>query len=148
MHPLGFLLSFLTEFLASNPYFRFFFKFLTRACLAQISIMSFIVILFLSLTDEIGYRVFIRCFPRIVVCVVIEISSLKGAQLSRCFLPHLHLRTETDPVSETSCYFRIQDDGKSPEKFCEFCTTYTIVRILSSLSMILSYCICTCIYIV
>jgi hypothetical protein len=28
----------------------------------------------------------------------------------------------------------IQDDGKSPEKFCEFCTTYTIVRILSSLT--------------
>jgi hypothetical protein len=31
-------------------------------------------------------------------------------------------------------FFRIQDDGKSPEKFCESCTTYTIVRILSSLS--------------
>jgi hypothetical protein len=30
-------------------------------------------------------------------------------------------------------FFGIQDDGKSPEKFCEFCTTYTIVRILSSL---------------
>jgi hypothetical protein len=29
-------------------------------------------------------------------------------------------------------FFGIQD-GKSPEKFCEFCTTYTIVRILSSL---------------
>jgi hypothetical protein len=28
-------------------------------------------------------------------------------------------------------FFGIQDDGKSPEKF-EFCTTYTIVRILSS----------------
>jgi hypothetical protein len=26
------------------------------------------------------------------------------AQLSRCLLPHLHLRTETDPVSETSCF--------------------------------------------
>jgi hypothetical protein len=55
-------------------------------------------------------------------------------RLSRCLLPHLHLRTETDPVSETSCFFGIQDDGKSPEYFCEFCTTYTIVRILSSLS--------------
>jgi hypothetical protein len=31
--------------------------------------------------------------------------------------PYLHLRTETGPVSETSC-FLIQDDGKSPEKFC------------------------------
>jgi hypothetical protein len=31
-------------------------------------------------------------------------------------------------------FFGIQDDGKSPEKFCEFCTTYTIVRILSSLT--------------
>jgi hypothetical protein len=30
-------------------------------------------------------------------------------------------------------FFGIQDDGKSPEKFCEFCTTYHIVRILSSL---------------
>jgi hypothetical protein len=30
-------------------------------------------------------------------------------------------------------FFGIQDDGESPEKFCEFCTTYTIVRILSSL---------------
>jgi hypothetical protein len=25
------------------------------------------------------------------------------AQMSRCLLPHLHLRTDTDPVSETSC---------------------------------------------
>jgi hypothetical protein len=40
-----------------------------------------------------------------------------------CLLPHLHLRTEADPVSETSCFFGIQDDGKSPERFCEFCTT-------------------------
>jgi hypothetical protein len=48
------------------------------------------------------------------------------------FSPNLHLRTETDPVSETSC-FLIQDDEKSPEKFCEFCTTNTIVRILLSL---------------
>jgi hypothetical protein len=31
-------------------------------------------------------------------------------------------------------YVGIQDDGKSPEKFFEFCTTYTIVRILSSVS--------------
>jgi hypothetical protein len=30
-------------------------------------------------------------------------------------------------------FFGIPDDEKSPEKFCEFCTTYTIVRILSSL---------------
>jgi hypothetical protein len=32
-------------------------------------------------------------------------------------------------------FFGIQDVGKSPENFCEFCTTYTIVRILSSLSV-------------
>jgi hypothetical protein len=30
-------------------------------------------------------------------------------------------------------FFGIQDDGKSPQQFCEFCTTYIIVRILSSL---------------
>jgi hypothetical protein len=77
---------------------------LTRACLAQISIMYFIVILFLFLTDEIGCRVFIRCFPRTGVCPMIEISSFQGAQLSRCLLSHLYLRTETDPVSETSCF--------------------------------------------
>jgi hypothetical protein len=28
------------------------------------------------------------------------------------YLPHLHLWTETNPVSETSCFFGIQDDGK------------------------------------
>jgi hypothetical protein len=38
--------------------------------------LAFIVILFLSLTGEIGCRVFIRCFPRTGVCPVIEISSL------------------------------------------------------------------------
>jgi hypothetical protein len=32
----------------------------------------------------------------------------EGAQLSRCLLPHLHLRTETDPVSETSCSLEYQ----------------------------------------
>jgi hypothetical protein len=26
----------------------------------------------------------------------------------RCLLPHLHLRTETDPVSETSCSLEYQ----------------------------------------
>jgi hypothetical protein len=31
-------------------------------------------------------------------------------------------------------FFGIPDNGKTPEKFCEFCSTYTIVRILSSLS--------------
>jgi hypothetical protein len=39
---------------------------------------------------------------------VIEISSFYGAQLSRCLLPHLHLRTETDPVSEKSCSLEYQ----------------------------------------
>jgi hypothetical protein len=37
-----------------------------------------------------------------------EISSFQGAQLSRCLLPHLQLRTETDPVSETSCSLEYQ----------------------------------------
>jgi hypothetical protein len=46
------------------------------------------------------------------VCPVIEISSFYGAQLSRCLLPHLHLRTETVPVSETSCYLEYQTMGK------------------------------------
>jgi hypothetical protein len=36
-------------------------------------------------------------------------------------------------------FFGIQDDGKSPEKFCEICTIYTIVRILSSLSTIVVF---------
>jgi hypothetical protein len=37
-------------------------------------------------------------------CPLIEIRSFEGAQLSRCLPPpFLHLRTETDPVSETSC---------------------------------------------
>jgi hypothetical protein len=35
-------------------------------------------------------------------------------------------------------FFGIQDDGKSPEKVCEFCTTYTIVRILSNLPIIIT----------
>jgi hypothetical protein len=38
-------------------------------------------------------------------------------QQSSC-LPLLHLRTETDPVSETLCplvFFRIPDDGQSPK---------------------------------
>jgi hypothetical protein len=35
---------------------------------------------------------------------VTAISSSKVAQLSRCLLP-LHLRTETDIVSETSCFY-------------------------------------------
>jgi hypothetical protein len=41
-----------------------------------------------------------------------QISSFYGAQLSLVFLTHL--RTETDPVSETSCFLfsRMPDDGK------------------------------------
>jgi hypothetical protein len=30
-------------------------------------------------------------------------------------------------------FFGIQDDGKRTENFCEFCATYIIARILSSL---------------
>jgi hypothetical protein len=71
-HLLG---SFLTEFLETNPYFRFL-HFLTCACLAQkIFIMSFIVILVLSPTDGTCCRLFISCFLRTRVCPVIETSS-------------------------------------------------------------------------
>jgi hypothetical protein len=38
------------------------------------------------------------------------------------------------PQRELISITGIPDDGKSPDTFCEFCTTYTIVRILSSLS--------------
>jgi hypothetical protein len=34
---------------------------------------------------------------------VTESSSFKGTEQSRFFFPHL--RTETDPVSETSCFY-------------------------------------------
>jgi hypothetical protein len=49
--------------------------------------------------------------------------------LGQC-LPH-HLRTETDPVTETLCFVvsRILDDGKSP-KTQQFWVLYTIVRSL------------------
>jgi hypothetical protein len=46
-------------------------------------------------------------FPMTVV------SSFLRTQQSRC-LPPPHLRTETDPVSET-LFFRITDDGQSPK---------------------------------
>jgi hypothetical protein len=51
------------------------------------------------------------------------------AQLSRCLLPHLHLRTETDQVSETSCFLEYRTI-KNSEKFCEFCPLYIVSRIL------------------
>jgi hypothetical protein len=49
---------------------------------------------------------------------VIEINYFYGAQLCRCLIPPLYLRTETDPVSETSCFLvsRIPDDGKVQKK--------------------------------
>jgi hypothetical protein len=47
----------------------------------------FIVILFLSPTDETGCRVFISCFLQTGVCPVIETSSFWRAQLSRSTLP-------------------------------------------------------------
>jgi hypothetical protein len=34
-------------------------------------------------------------------------------RLTRCLLPHLHLRTETDPVSETSCFLEYRTMEKS-----------------------------------
>jgi hypothetical protein len=44
---------------------------------------------------------------------VTELNSSKGTQQCRCLLPHL--RTETDPVSETLCFlvFKIPDDGQN-----------------------------------
>jgi hypothetical protein len=47
---------------------------------------------------------------------MIDISSFKGAQLSRYLLLHLHLRTETDPVSETSCSLEYQTMEKVQKK--------------------------------
>jgi hypothetical protein len=50
-------------------------------------------------------------------CPVIEISSFLKAQLSRCLLPPFYLRTETDPVSETSCVlwkYRKMDKVQKP----------------------------------
>jgi hypothetical protein len=51
-----------------------------------------------------------------VLSPVIDVSSFYGTQQSRS-LPPPHLRTETDPVSETLCFlvFRIPDDGQSSE---------------------------------
>jgi hypothetical protein len=52
---------------------------------------------------KVGEKTPTQLGPLVRANPVIEIISLEGAQLSRCLLPHLHLRTETDPVSETSC---------------------------------------------
>jgi hypothetical protein len=38
-------------------------------------------------------------------CPLIEIISFYGTQLNMCLVPPLHLRTETDPVSEMSCFY-------------------------------------------
>jgi hypothetical protein len=53
------------------------------------------------------------------ICFRLQVSGediLSWAELSRCLLP-LHLRMETDPVSEASCFLfsRIPDDRKSPK---------------------------------
>jgi hypothetical protein len=46
-----------------------------------------------------------------------ELPLSKGLNLSRCLPRPPHLKTETDPVSETSCSLvpTISDDGKSPK---------------------------------
>jgi hypothetical protein len=54
---------------------------------------------------------------------VTEFNSFYMAQLSRCLLPRLHLRTETDPVSETSCFLEYQMMGKSPKLSNSVCNT-------------------------
>jgi hypothetical protein len=47
---------------------------------------------------------------------VIEVSCFSGTQLNRCDLLR-HLRTETDPVSETLCFLvsRTTNDEQSPK---------------------------------
>jgi hypothetical protein len=44
-----------------------------------------------------------------------EVSSFEGTQQNRS--PSSHMRTETDPVSETLCFlvFIIPDDGQIPQ---------------------------------
>jgi hypothetical protein len=49
-----------------------------------------------------------------------------GAQLSRFLLPHLHLRTKRDPVSETSCSLEYQTMEKVQNPSNS--VLYTIVR--------------------
>jgi hypothetical protein len=44
-------------------------------------------------------------------------------QLSRCLLPHLHLRTKKNPVSETSCSLEYQMMEKVPKPSNSVCYT-------------------------
>jgi hypothetical protein len=62
-----------------------------------------------------GLKCLYSCSCTDIVWRVTKISSFCGTQQSRC-LP-THLRTETNPVSETlySLVFRIPDDGQSPK---------------------------------
>jgi hypothetical protein len=66
----------------------------------------------LALMDLAWSQVFITRVICDIGCPVIEASSFSGTQQNRVFL---HLRTETDPVSETSCFslvcFLYQEDG-------------------------------------
>jgi hypothetical protein len=59
----------------------------------------------------------------------LRLALSKGPNGVGVFAPHL--RTETDPFSETSCFLvsRIPDDGQSP-KTQEFWVLYTIIRTL------------------
>jgi hypothetical protein len=47
-----------------------------------------------------------------------QLGPLERANLDHRSSPPLHLRTETDPIYERSCFqfYRISDDGKSPKK--------------------------------
>jgi hypothetical protein len=63
----------------------------------------------------------------------IVFSSFYGAQLSRYLLPHLHLRTETDPVSETSCSLEYQTMEKVQKPSNSDCMHFFINMVLDHL---------------
>jgi hypothetical protein len=68
----------------------------------------------------------------IMTCVVqwLRLAFSKGPNKLRVFPPHM--RTETEPVSETSCslVFRIRDGGQGQKKNNKFWVLCTIVRTL------------------
>jgi hypothetical protein len=69
-------------------YTSVFFTFLTCACFSQISVMSFIVILFPSPNDETGCRMFKICFLHTGFYLLIETSSFWRARVRRFTIPH------------------------------------------------------------
>jgi hypothetical protein len=61
--------------------------------------------------SETGYVSVLRWGETPALLIPLEKANLKGTQQSKCL--HPHLRTETDPVSETLCFlvFRIPADS-------------------------------------